>query len=365
MTSECRSKQRIFMRTDSSNMIGSGHVIRCLTLADALRDRGAEVQFICRPHPGHMISAIRNRGYGVLELPVVPSDSAVDRMDSDTWNGVPESSDVDQTLEALNTKPDWLVVDHYACGKNWEERARSHCGRLMAIDDLGRPHECDILLDHNWVGPGTASRYDATTPPDSERLLGPRFALLAPDYAMQRTQPVDRRRAVSRILIFFGASDRHSMTSLAMRAVHNVSCCDLAVDLVTGLNAASTPVKSTGPRSLNVSHHRNLRSLAPLLATADLAIGAVGGNTWERMCLGVPTIAYTVAANQEVTAKALADEGLIVFLGRADHTTDASLATALEDLLHDPTRRQFMADAGQELVDGLGAERVASHMIPT
>jgi UDP-2,4-diacetamido-2,4,6-trideoxy-beta-L-altropyranose hydrolase len=176
----------ITIRTDASTRIGLGHLVRCRTLATALRDQGATVRFICRAHPGHQIAALRADGLDVTALPAPPDQEAADG-DYAAWLGVPQAQDAAETIAALAAdRPDWLIVDHYGLDVDWEQALRPHVGRILVIDDLAnRRHDGDLLLDQNYAPAGT-TRYQGLLPPGARTLLGPAYALLRPEYAQHR-----------------------------------------------------------------------------------------------------------------------------------------------------------------------------------
>ena len=187
----------IVFRTDASLAIGTGHVMRCLTLADALRERGARSHFICRTHDGHLIEHIRAHGHQVSALPATASTSMTSNTDNSTahahWLGVDWASDALDTLTVLQgLRTDWLVVDHYALDARWEKKLRHGCQRLLVIDDLAdRPHDCELLLDQNLGR--LASDYDRSVPVSCTVLAGPQHALLRPEFADWRYRSLARR----------------------------------------------------------------------------------------------------------------------------------------------------------------------------
>jgi len=179
---------RVAFRVDGSVHIGSGHLTRCLTLAQALVAHGARVLFVSRAHQGHLLAYAGQQGFTVLGLPAplgVASDSAVDPYAA--WRGVTEEADAAETVAALRSTGhaplDWLVVDHYGVGIGWEQALARYAGRLLVIDDLERLHQCQLLLDQNFCGPRTLERYRDRVPAECVRMLGPSHALLQTDYA--------------------------------------------------------------------------------------------------------------------------------------------------------------------------------------
>ena len=166
----------VAIRVDSSSQIGSGHVMRCLTLSDNLRERGADVVFVCREHVGHLCGFIEEKGYRVQRLPA-PVDvcTGLDWNRHASWLGVSREQDADETLEVLRGGGpyDWLIVDHYALDQKWEQCLRPMTRWLMVIDDLAdRSHDCDLLLDQNYY-PDQDRRYESRVPNGCEKLLGP------------------------------------------------------------------------------------------------------------------------------------------------------------------------------------------------
>lgn len=345
-------------RVDSSYRIGSGHLVRSITLARALRSKGADVSFVCRVQPGAAIKLIEAAGFTAILLPPCPDDS------TSAFSSVPEGEDAEQTVNALASTPDWLFVDHYEYGIGWESRVRDRGMKLGVIDDLARTHTCDLLVDPNWHGNEAALRYKDKLPSHTTALLGPAYALLGPEFAPLRKSPVDRKQPVNRVLVYFGGSDANELSAKTAKAFSAGKLAALSVDIVVGATTASdhgaAAVMADRPAVRIVSHQP---SLAPLLSATDLAIGAVGGTTWERMCLGVPTLAVVLADNQRGSAKSLADEGLIRLLGEGDKLTSEAIASQLLSLLDAPEERQQMADKGQALVDGRGVERVVDRIL--
>jgi len=353
--------RRVAVRADASMRIGSGHVMRCLTLARVLRARGAEVRFICRAHPGHLGERIEAAGLPVTWLPAPPAPvGPIADGDYLAWLGVPVETDAAETLAALDGwRPDWLVVDHYALGADWEGALRPHVGAILAIDDLAnRPHDCDLLLDQN-LQPGGESRYDSLVPGDSGCLIGPEYALLSPDYAELHPRTPSRDGKVRRILVFFGMADGANLAGLTVSAVLALGRTDIALDVVVHPDSRHAgALRKQAEEHPNIVLHDPKPSLAPLMMKADLAVGAGGATSWERCCLGLPSLVITLAENQKEIAATLDQRGCIVWLGHQDAVSQDALTSALRELLADG----LIADMSRRclaVVDGRGADRVA------
>ena len=360
---------RVAFRVDSSLEIGAGHVMRCLTLAEALRDERARCQFLSRGLPGHLIETIRGRGFSVEVLSDLTAaqdaTSPVElRPAHAAWLGTDWASDARQSRAVLaDSAVDWLIVDHYALDARWERRLRGCCRRLMVIDDLAdREHDCDLLLDQN-LGRAAAD-YAGLAPEACEILAGPRYALLRPQFAALRPYSLARRAAVSRaksILVSMGGVDRSNATGRVLGALEK---CDLPQDIVIHVVMGPTApwldeVRELAARSRRATHvHVDVRNMAQLMADADLAIGAAGTTSWERCCLGLPTIVLTLAENQKPIARAIAARGAAIFIGDTDDGPEAA-ADLTAQLCRDPAHLSALGRTAAECVLGDGAARVA------
>ncbi|MBU1404736.1 MAG: UDP-2,4-diacetamido-2,4,6-trideoxy-beta-L-altropyranose hydrolase [Proteobacteria bacterium] len=351
---------KVIFRVDASVRMGTGHLLRCLTLAESLQERGVQVRFICREHSGNLIALLRQKAIPVTTLPAPGMNDMVSAEDYAVWLGMTQAEDAEQTIEALNgEKPEWLVVDHYGLDAEWEQRMRPYVSKLMVIDDLAnRFHDCDILLDQNYSSEGER-RYAELVPETCKLLVGPLYALLRPEYAMYRKILRGRDGRVKKVLVFFGGSDPHNMTGKAIDALSHPTLKHLGVDVVVGAN---NPHRKTIEQQIL---HRplttlyNTRShLADLMSQADFAIGAGGVTTLERMCLGLPTVVVSIAENQIHSCIALHSTHYIDYLGCQDKVDVFSLANKVFHMIDNPCQLIEMSLAGQALVDGYGADIV-------
>ncbi len=332
--------------------------MRCLALGQALHAQSAEVLFICREYPGHLCSLIEQRGFPVKRLLASPGDRQPD------WQ-----ADAAETRSAINgsrnRKADWLVVDNYFFDWRWEGAIRTATGRLLAIDDLSdRRHDCDLLLDQNLVA-DMRERYRNLVPDACLQLIGPKYALLQPEYASLRTRLKLREGVIRRVLIFLGAVDSANVTARVIDAFISLERPDIQVDVVLGAsNRQSDSIRLKAEGHTNIKVHPWLASLAPLMAEADLAIGAGGATHWERMCLGLPCLVVTLSHNQRAISKELDRLGYIRLLGHHDEVTCGPIAQALEELIEQPLSEQW-SQRCMALLDGRGANIVATAMTLT
>lgn len=352
----------VVFRVDASRQIGTGHVVRCRTLALALRKRGAGVKFVCRTHPGHLMDWLAQDGIPCTGLRAAPSRQAAGSADYAAWLGVPQSDDACETLEAIgDERPDWLIADHYGLDAAWERQLKPRCGRLLVIDDLAnRPHDCDVLLDQNLY-PDYGKRYDGVTPAECQLLLGPKYALLRDEFRELRTKARCRSAPGGRILVFFGGVDALNCTGCAIEAIARLGAKDIAADVVIGLqHPRREDIEFACDRYGFVCHVQTSR-MAELMAAADLALGAGGSASWERCCLGLPSILTAAADNQIAVCRTLAGTGAADYLGEAKELGVADWQAAIAGRLQSPWLAMASSRAWS-LVDGLGVSRALAEM---
>lgn len=353
-------------RTDASLAMGSGHVMRCLTLADALKARGSDCRFICRPHAGHLLDLIRRRGHAALALPAPEPAPSAEASPYAAWLGGSWQDDAEQTAALLDDgAADWLIVDHYALDARWENALRSRCRQLLALDDLAdRPHDCDLLLDQNLGRQD--SDYAGLTPAHCERLTGPAYALLRPEFAALRDVSLARRQApaLRHILVSMGGMDQPNATGAVLQALQTTplpSDCRLTVVMGAGAPWLEQVRELAARLGIPARVAVNVNDMARLMADCDVAIGAAGGTAWERCCLGVPTAVAVLADNQRAIAESLAAAGVGVLLGTVAEIA-GRLPVALS-LLGDPGKLADMSARAGRLTDGQGSLRVLEKMV--
>jgi UDP-2,4-diacetamido-2,4,6-trideoxy-beta-L-altropyranose hydrolase len=306
------------------------------------------VLFVSAIADGDMASWLEAAGYAVRRLQL-----ALDA----GWQ-----EDAVATQAALaGDPPDLLLVDHYRLDARWERLLAGCAGKILAIDDLAdRPHACDVLLDQNYHA-DAAARYAPHLPAGCLALLGPAYALLRPEFAEVRARARRRGGPTRRLLCFFGAADAANATGLALDALALLARPGLAIDVVVG--AANPWRAQIEQQCASLPQTRFLcqvETMAELMQAADLCVGAGGSASWERCCLGLPSLVLTVADNQVEVARALDALGCLRYLGRAAETGAAALARALAELLDDDEVLRAMGARGAALVDGRGAARVAA-----
>lgn len=354
------------IRVDASLEIGSGHLMRCLTLAGNLRDRGADVRFVSRSLPGNLNEHVRASGFQVYELhaPASPPEASLG------WLGV------DQEVERLEMvalfpdigKVELLVVDHYALDVRWEMAVRPYAERIAVIDDLAdRPHDADYVVDQTSIDLDV-DRYRGLVPDSCVTLLGPHYAILRPQFAESRETLRERNGLLRRVLVFMGGMDVGGYTELALRAVVRAFSEDPrgpAVDVVIGpTNPRAAQIRQLCAESPRVEFYSAVENMAQIMASADVAIGAGGTASWERACVGLPCIVVVVADNQRHVAQALERVDCSIALEGGSPGLEEQITRTMQALAGNPSRLREMSQRGLALIDGRGALRLARALWP-
>ena len=330
------------IRVDSSEQIGSGHLMRCLTLAEQLRKKSAEVHFICRDLVGSMHALVYDHDFRLHLLPRHEANPALTGYAA--WLTVPQTVDAEETEAILHRiQPvERIVVDSYALDAAWEQKMRFLVREIFVIDDLAnRPHDCDVLLDQNYYR-AMEHRYDGLVPPHCKLLLGPAHALLREEFYATREQLRERDGVLCRILVFYGGSDATQETEKAIHALLQLDLSSVDVDVVVGgSNPRRTQIEELCAKHDFLHYRCQVSNMAQLMANADLCLGAGGTTTWERCFLGLPTIVTAIAENQFEVCRDCAEAGLIHYLGKWDEVTAADLMRAVSKYMNPKLLKDF------------------------
>lgn len=330
---------RIAFRADARPQLGGGHIMRCLSTARELADRGCEVAFASAAGSADLVPALADAG-----LPVLDAEMPGHLPLPEHWNG----------------RCDGLVVDLYDATPDDERLMHKRCTAMASYGELlHRKHACDILIDQNMGRHGElhADRVDG----DCRFLLGPAYFAARPEFSQLRFAALKRREdaPLKRVLVTMGLTDLDAISLRLARAVLDNSALD--VEVILGPAAASrdplTEMAASEPR-LTVSV--GVSDVGARMAAADLAIGAGGGTAFERCILGLPSLVCSLAENQSALARALDEAGAAILVDAGDNL-DADIARALQELT--PERLTHLSQTAADLCDGRGAERIADALL--
>lgn len=349
---------KIFIRADGSEVIGIGHITRCLTLAKELHKRNCSIIFVVREIPKHIKMNMNSLGFLVVQC-------------NSTYR-VGSIEDAKQTLELLRNNysisdKDWLIVDHYSIDYEYELFLKNLFSNIMVIDDLAnRYHECNLLLDVNLQY--GADKYRNLVPHSATVLLGPNYSLLRQEFKDVRRNIENtanhNKHSFSNILICFGGTDPSNETLKAIRALEPLLNDLSSVKVILG--KANPNIKEIFSRYREESKLDLIvqpKSMASEMASTDLAVCAGGSMTWERYCLGLPGAVITIADNQLEVAKNGEKQGIDKFIGSSQVVCKDDITRTVEELLMSVDFLQEARRNAMELVDGKGAIRVANYLM--
>lgn len=353
----------VAFRTDASKQIGTGHFMRCLTLAEELKAKGAKIIFISRHLPQFLSEALLKKG---IEYKLINDGFDIDVLEDlfhSQWLGTSQANDARLTNEILaDISCDWIVVDHYALDHRWEKLVRINCNKMMVIDDLAdRHHDCDLLLDQNYYA-GMLSRYTDKVPAHCNLLLGPSYALLREEFKSLRKKIGTRTGKVKKILVSFGGVDAADYTILTVNALAGING-QWAVDIVIGKMHPNAEKIQQASQNFGFNCYVQTSRLAELMSEADLAIGAGGSAIWERCCLGLPAIVFCTAENQRPQIADAVKLGVLYTLKIDVSNFADEFRNLFERLIENPSSLKSTSESGMHHVNGLGARKVVSQLI--
>jgi UDP-2,4-diacetamido-2,4,6-trideoxy-beta-L-altropyranose hydrolase len=343
----------VVFRVDSSVAIGTGHVMRCLTLARQLKQMNANVSFICRELEGDLINFIKDNGFTVYVLSKImiskTDNNAIFKWYKENWQ-----QDVCETRYLIENRihsVDVLIVDHYSLDGKWESKLKPFTRKLMVIDDLAnREHACDFLLDQNLYL-NYQERYKDLVPRECKQLLGPNYVLLREEFIEASRQKRIRNGEIRNILVFFGGTDPSNETVKALDALVLLDN-NIKINVVVGSsNKRKDEIREYCDRYPNFFFHCQVSKMAELMNEADLAIGAGGTTTWERCYLGLPSITIIVADNQVELTNAVSKFGATINLGFSHEVTSKQIFQALTDLIKYPQKVKLLSECASKLVN--------------
>lgn len=361
---------QVGFRCDASIDIGSGHVMRCLTLANELKFLGANCVFFCREYEGNLFDLIAESGHSVVPLPAPASSlarwpgSRGDQSSEADWGDDALQSIANTSRNVLGGLFDWVVLDNYGIDWRWEEKLRDVAKNIFVIDDLAdRNHYCDLLLDQN-IGRSPAD-YNSKIPDGTKILVGTEYALLRPQFAQFRSASLARRSTprIQKILVTMGGMDKENITSHVLTAIERSALSDdVEVTVVLGRRAPwLTEISDRAAKlRLETSVRVAVQDMAKLMTESDLMIGAGGSTTWERCTLGLPAITVVVAENQQEVACKMSELGGTLLVSSGEDI-DGQLSRALNSISLKVLSQLSLTS--RRLCDGQGAARVVREML--
>lgn len=355
----------VVFRADANKSIGMGHIMRCLSIADAFSTAGCQVEFLIADDG--VSKLIRSRGYKAIVL-----NSGYQKLEDEEW--------------PQDLQPDLIIVDSYYVTATYLstllEKMRSSGGKLVYMDDVyAFPYPVDILVDYNAYA--IESIYDKLySNSDIEKpmmVLGSTYAPLRPMF--QNIPKKVQKEKVENILISTGGSDELHLALAIIRSLMESSVITDRVYhfLLGAMNSDKESIRELAEKDEHIIIHENVTDMKALICLCDLAISAAGSTLYEISACGVPFITYSLADNQLPGAEAFERLGLAVNIGdlrdptSIDHnsvmsgTLDPSsvdrIMRAAEKLAVEYEHRCEMGKQMQEMIDGFGADRIVREIL--
>ncbi len=348
----------ILFRADGGQIRGSGHIVRCLTLADRLAREGHLITFISRADAGSLLDAFKFRNYRLLTLPAPPQPPV---QTEEIWTAQEQQDDWASCSKLLNGQTfDWIIVDHYALDSAWEKLARQSTIHLAVIDDLAnRSHNCNLLIDQNEYL-GKELRYTHLLSAGNCILPGAAYALLRQEFSEARLKISAPRPQVKTALIMMGSADFQGQTLRLLKILRPMAKkYAFHVHLVIGQNNSQLKeIRSETADDPSFSIHSNHQRISELLLQTDLAFGAGGTATWEFCSLGIPLLLISFAQNQIALARDAAACGIADYLGHYNEISDTDISARVEGFIHSYELRQALHARSIGIVKADGADRV-------
>jgi len=337
-------EQSLLIRADATAEMGTGHVMRCLALAQAWKDAGGEVTFACTEIAPGLAARLQEESIGLQRVSAARGTL----------------TDADRTARiACGMSADWIVLDGYQFGADYQRRIKELGCRLLAIDDYGHAghYRADYVLNPN--GYATADFYESREP-ETRLLLGTRFVLLRREFRHWRGWRKPQSSAAGKILVTLGGSDPDHVTLKVVEALRELQSAETEVIVVAGasysqLDALKAAVETLGP---NGQLRVNAADMPELMAWASVAISAAGTTCWELAFMQLPALLLILADNQKRGGEYAARSGFAVNLGMGALATPRAIAATLSSLMEDASARRQMAERGSLAVDGLGGDRI-------
>ena len=339
-------KNNLFIRVDSSSEIGIGHMMRCLTLAQELKNNFDKIIFLTQKDSSDFIGTIMKNKFEVIFIPTTNNDPDI----------------IKNLITTYSENKNFLLIDHYDIDSNFESSLKNIFERIFVIDDLAnRKHDCDLLIDQNYYR-DLNQRYEKLVQNDTIALLGPKYAIIRPEFRKINKKAIKKNSQIKKILVSFGGSDPTNECKKVLDALCSIENSKFEIVVVAGIyNHKFEQLKKLYEKYSNIKIYRHVNDPSRLMLNSDLFIGAGGTTTWERFYMGLPSIVTIISDDQKESIEFLSDMGHIINLGLAKNVTSKTYVQTLQkpnsDLIYN------MSLHNQKLVDGNGSNRIKKQII--
>jgi UDP-2,4-diacetamido-2,4,6-trideoxy-beta-L-altropyranose hydrolase len=354
----------VLIRVDSSSRIGTGHVSRCLRLAEELKLKGSRVIFLCADLPGNISSSISDLGFEIelFESPV--HEGVMDSIES-PWPTKAQIIDASRTSKWAKSKnTEVVVVDQYALSELWESQLASNGFRVIALDDLPGKRHSSALVIRPGVSLAAFDTHDHGG--NFRQLAGPRYAMIPKEFCEARNF-MERPNTSSskRVLVYFGGADESNASEQVVDGIIRSGISECFIELVLGSGNSHFEVLSKKYEAVpNVTVHSSLSSLSEIISLCDAAVGAGGVSAFERAAAGLPAILFSLSENQIAVCTELASLGMAQYFGGFDSFDSDEFISRFSDFMQElPSLRE--TSNSPATIDCLGVKRIAELVHPS
>ena len=338
-------KDPLVIRADANAHIGTGHLMRCLALAQGWKDAGGEVTFVTAYSNDNLLGRLYDEGFTVHKVE----------------NPYPHPQDWQTTREILEEHKDaWLVIDGYHFDSSYQRLVKESGHPLLAIDDYGHAdhYYADIVLNQNLH----AENLTYSCEPYTKLLLGTKYVLLRREFLKWRRWKREIPEVARKVLITMGGSDPENVSLKVINAINMVDFGPLEVAVVVG---PTNPHYEALERAARASRHsivlmRNVPDMPELMSWADIAIAAGGTTCWELAFMGLPFVGLSRAKQETALLQGTTCAGISLNLGDCLNVEPRMISEILFNLLSAKKQRLMMSLAGYSFIDGFGPARVIS-----
>lgn len=339
--------RHLIIRADASTEIGTGHLMRCLALAQAWKDVGGKVVFITACENRGLLKQLKEEGFDIHQL-------------TDPY---PDAGDWECTGEILHSYPDaWVVIDGYHFDEVYQQLVKRGGHQLLVTDDTAhlKHYYVDIVLNQNLH----AEQLQYSCQSYTRLLLGTSYVLLRREFLAWMDWRREVPEVAQHLLVTMGGGDAENHTLKVIQALQKIEVPGMeAVVAVGAVNPHANMLETVAKQShIPIRLIHDARNMPELMVWADMAISTAGSTVWELFFLGTPALLLVVADNQCYSVKQIEDQGAAENLGLAGNISIGSLAKAITLLSKDSDLRRTMSESGQRIIDGGGIRRVIASL---
>jgi UDP-2,4-diacetamido-2,4,6-trideoxy-beta-L-altropyranose hydrolase len=349
-----KSRNNLFIRADSLTSIGTGHIMRCLALAQAWQDWGGKATFISKCESHYLRQKLINERMDFI---------AIEKSHPDP-NDLASIMKILHEISKKETKnTSWVVIDGYHFDSDYQKNLKKAGYNILWIDDYGHSAQywADLILNQNISADELLYR---NRKPYTKLLLGTRYTLLRREFKEWQGWKRKIPDIAHKVLVTLGGSDPFNVTLKVIQALKKVDVPELKAIIVVG--AANSNLTSL---ELAVADHSNFQlvinpsNMPGLMAWADIAVSAGGSTCWEMALLGLPNVIIHYAENQRPISEKLHEKGAALSLGWNHVLPVACIAQNIERILIDSELRRTLSTNSRRLVDGSGSKRVCNEIV--